>query len=223
MKRTYEVETNLLGMFNIHNLLAVIATCHLNGMRITNILDCIKTLPQVEGRLQHVRLGQSYRVIVDYAHTPDGFEKVFEYADIITPKDHKIITVFGAAGLRDTKKTRDLGHRGRSLLYQHHPDRGRSQDRRLPWGILEQVATGIKNTRHLIILDRFDAIRQAIELANTNDTVLVLGKGNEDYIYRLNGKEHWIGDVTACEQILNEIKDEKEKPSWLTRTSIILY
>ncbi len=208
-EKTYEVETNLLGMFNIHNLLAVIATCHLNGMRITNILDCIKTLPQVEGRLQHVRLGQSYRVIVDYAHTPDGFEKVFEYADIITPKDHKIITVFGAAGLRDTKKRAILGtvadrYCTNIILTEEDP---RTED---SLGILEQVATGIKNTRHLIILDRFDAIRQAIELANTNDTVLVLGKGNEDYIYRLNGKEHWIGDVTACEQILNEIKDEKE-------------
>jgi len=208
-EKTYPVETNLLGMFNIHNLLAVIATCHLNGMRITNILECVKTLPQVEGRLQHVRLGQAYRVIVDYAHTPDGFEKVFEYADIITPKDHKIITVFGAAGLRDTKKRAILGsvadrYCTNIVLTEEDP---RTED---SLGILEQIAFGIKNTRHLIILDRYDAIRQAIELANTNDTVLVLGKGNEDYIYRLNGKEEWIGDVIACEQILKEIQDEKE-------------
>ncbi len=209
-EKTYKVETNLLGMFNVHNLLGAIATCHLNGVRLPNILESVKTLPQVDGRLQHVKLGQSYRVIVDYAHTPDGFEKVFEYAEIITPKDHKIITVFGAAGLRDTKKRAILGsvadkYCTNIILTEEDPRTEDSLD------ILEQIASGIKNTRHLIILDRYDAIRQAFELANRNDTVLILGKGNEEYIYRCNGKEPWIGDVTASEQILTEILSEQIK------------
>ncbi|NTW95083.1 MAG: UDP-N-acetylmuramoyl-L-alanyl-D-glutamate--2,6-diaminopimelate ligase [Erysipelotrichaceae bacterium] len=207
--KTYKVSTNLLGMFNVYNLLAVIASCHLNGMRISNILESVKNLPQVDGRLQHVKMGQNYRVIVDYAHTPDGFEKVFEYADIITPKTNKIIAVFGAAGLRDTKKRAVLGsiadrYCTNIIITEEDP---RTED---SFEILKQIASGIKTTRHLIILDRLDAIRQAIELANKNDTVLVLGKGNEDYICRANGKELWLGDVVACEEILKSINDEKE-------------
>lgn len=209
--KTYPAETNLLGMFNVHNLLAAIAVCHLNGMRLNNILEGIKTLPQVDGRLQHIRKGQSFRVIVDYAHTPDGFEKVFEYADVITPKDRKIITVFGAAGLRDTKKRAILGsiadkYCTNIILTEEDP---RTENN---LAILEQIASGIKNTRHLIIQDRYDAIRQAIELANSGDTVLILGKGSEDYIYRANGKEPWIGDINACEAILNEHQNNKENP-----------
>lgn len=207
--KTYKVNTSLLGMFNVHNLLAVIANCHLNGMRISNIIESVKDLPQVDGRLQHVRMGQNYRVIVDYAHTPDGFEKVFEYADIITPKDHKIIAVFGAAGLRDTKKRAILGavadrYCTNIIITEEDPRTENSLE------ILEQIASGIKTSRHLIIVDRFDAIRQAVELANREDTVLILGKGNEDYICRFSGKEAWMGDVTACEEILKSITDEKE-------------
>jgi len=208
-EKTYKVSTNLLGMFNVYNLLAVIASCHLNGIRVCNILESVKALPQVDGRLQHVKMGQNYRVIVDYAHTPDGFEKVFEYVDIITPKTNKIIAVFGAAGLRDTKKRAILGsiadrYCTNIIVTEEDPRTENSLE------ILEQIASGIKSTRHLIILDRYDAIRQAIELANKNDTVLILGKGNEDYIYRANGKEDWIGDVDACESILKTIDEEKE-------------
>jgi UDP-N-acetylmuramoyl-L-alanyl-D-glutamate--2,6-diaminopimelate ligase len=207
--KVYKVSTNLLGMFNVYNLLAAIVSCHLNGMRISNILESVKSLPQVDGRLQHVKMGQNYRVIVDYAHTPDGFEKVFEYADIITPKTNKIIAVFGAAGLRDTKKRAILGSVAdrfcSNIIVTEEDPRTENSI-----AILEQIASGIKKTRHLIILDRYDAIRQAIELANQNDTVLILGKGNEDYIYRANGKEDWIGDVIACEEILKKINDEKE-------------
>jgi UDP-N-acetylmuramoyl-L-alanyl-D-glutamate--2,6-diaminopimelate ligase len=111
--------------------------------------------------------------------------------------------------LRDTKKRAILGAVAdrfctNIIVTEEDPRTENSLE------ILEQIASGIKNTRHLIILDRMDAIRQAIELANKNDTVLVLGKGNEEYIYRANGKEDWIGDVTACEVILKTMNDEKE-------------
>ncbi len=207
--KIYPVETNLLGIFNVHNLLAAVATCHLNGMRITNILECAKTLPQVHGRLQHVRMNQNFKLIVDYAHTPDAFEKVFDYATIITPKDHKIIAVIGAMGLRDTKKRPILGaiadrYCSNIIITEEDPRTENSLQ------ILEQIAAGIKNTRHIIILDRYLAIRQAIELANSDDTVLLLGKGNEEHIYRENGKVPWVSDVIASEQIIKSIQEEKE-------------
>ncbi|KAF0226585.1 MAG: hypothetical protein FD179_696 [Erysipelotrichaceae bacterium] len=209
-EKTYPVVTSLLGMFNVHNLLAVIATCHLNGMRIPIIIENVKQLPQVKGRLQQVKRGQPFRVIVDYAHTPDGFEKVFDYAKIVTNKENKIIVVFGATGLRDTKKRPILGAVAEKyctniILAEEDPRTENSL------GILEQIASGIKNSRYLIILDRYDAIRQALELANINDTVMILGKGHEDFIHRANGKEPWPGDIVVCEEILDRLNDEKEK------------
>jgi UDP-N-acetylmuramyl tripeptide synthase len=62
----------------------------------------------------------------------------------------------------------------------------------------------------LVILDRTDAIRQAIELANTDDTVLLLGKGHEDFIIRSHGKDPWPGDVAVCESLIRQSTGEKE-------------
>ena len=203
------VTSSLLGRFNVHNALAAIACCHMNGMPMQAIIDRLATIPQVSGRLEHVKAGQPFKVIVDYAHTPDGFEKVFAYAIAITPKKNKIIAVFGSAGLRDTKKRPILGaladkYCDNIILTE---DDSRNED---PAQIAQHIAAGITSNRTLIILDRTDAIRQAIELANTDDTVLLLGKGHEDFIIRNHGKEPWPGDVAVCESLIRQSTGEKE-------------
>ena len=206
---TYPVKSSLLGRFNVHNALAALACCHLNGMPLLTAIDRLASIPQVSGRLEHVKAGQPYKVIVDYAHTPDGFEKVFTYAQAITPRKNKIIAVFGSAGLRDTKKRPILGaladkYCDNIILTE---DDSRNED---PAQIAQHIASGITATRCLVILDRTDAIRQAIELANTDDTVLLLGKGHEDFIIRSHGKEPWPGDVAVCETLIRQTTEEKE-------------
>jgi UDP-N-acetylmuramoyl-L-alanyl-D-glutamate--2,6-diaminopimelate ligase len=204
-----KVTSSLLGRFNVHNALAAIACCHMNGMPLQSAIDRLATIPQVSGRLEHVKAGQPFKVIVDYAHTPDGFEKVFAYAVAITPKKNKIIAVFGSAGLRDTKKRPILGaladkYCDNIILTE---DDSRNED---PAQIAQHIAAGISSNRTLVILDRTDAIRQAIELANTDDTVLLLGKGHEDFIIRNHGKEPWPGDVKVCESLIRQSTGEKE-------------
>lgn len=206
---TYPVKSSLLGRFNVHNALAALACCHLNGMPIQAAIDRLASIPQVSGRLEHVKAGQPYKVIVDYAHTPDGFEKVFAYAQAITPRKNKIIAVFGSAGLRDTKKRPILGaladkYCDNIILTE---DDSRNED---PAQIAQHIASGITSRRTLVILDRTDAIRQAIELANTDDTVLLLGKGHEDFIIRSHGKEPWPGDVSVCISLIRQSTEEKE-------------
>jgi UDP-N-acetylmuramoyl-L-alanyl-D-glutamate--2,6-diaminopimelate ligase len=205
----YAVTSSLLGRFNVHNALAALGCCVLNGMPIREAVNGLANIPQVSGRLEHVQAGQSFRIIVDYAHTPDGFEKVFTYAQAITPRKNKIIAVFGSAGLRDSKKRPVLGaladrYCDNIILTE---DDCRSED---PAQIAQHIASGITTNRSLVILDRTDAIRQALELANRDDTVLLLGKGHEDFIIRAHGKDPWPGDVAVSESLLRQIADEKE-------------
>lgn len=205
----YPVTSSLLGRFNVHNALAALACCVLNGMPLRDAIDGLAHIPQVSGRLEHVKAGQPFRIIVDYAHTPDGFEKVFTYAQAITPRKNKIIAVFGSAGLRDSKKRPVLGaladkYCDNIILTE---DDARTED---PAQIADQIAAGITGNRTLVILDRTDAIRQAIELANQDDTVLLLGKGHEDFIIRAHGKDPWPGDVAVSEALIRATADERE-------------
>jgi len=206
----YPVETNMVALFNVYNLLAVIAACHENGMKIQDILAYVQNIEPVDGRMERIIEGQNFNVIVDYAHTPDGFEKIFKFADDITPKGKRILAVFGAAGKRDTKKRPILGeiadrYCDMIILTEEDP-RGET-----PHGIAEQIAKGITHSNYSIVEDRYDAIRQALEIANEDDTVLILAKGNETYMYRDFGREPWIGDDAACKEILHDVILNKEE------------
>ena len=206
----YPVQTNMVAMFNVYNLLAVIAACHENGMPMEVILERCKKIEHVDGRMERIEEGQNFQVIVDYAHTPDGFEKIFKFADDITPKGKRILAVFGAAGKRDTKKRPILGEIADRfcdmiILTEEDP---RNE---LPHAIAEQIAKGITKSNYSIVEDRYDAIRQALEMANEGDTVLILAKGDESYMYREFGREDWIGDDNAVREILREVVLIKEE------------
>ena len=209
LNQTYPVVTNFVSSFNISNLLAIIASLHQSGYTIEDIIPLLVNLPQVEGRMEVIQEGQNFDVIVDYAHTPDGFEKIFAFAKSITSPSNKIISVFGSAGKRDRKKRPILGsiadkYSQMIILTEEDPRNESALE------IAQEIAEGIQQANHIIVLDRYDAIQQALELANQNDTVLILAKGNERYITRQFGKEAWVGDDVATKEILRKIIIEKE-------------
>lgn len=209
LNQSYPVVTNFVSSFNISNLLAIIASLHQSGFAIEDILPLLVNLPQVEGRMEVIQEGQNFDVIVDYAHTPDGFEKIFAFAKSITSPNNKIISVFGSAGKRDRKKRPILGsiadkYSQMIILTEEDPRNESALE------IAQEIAEGIQQANHIIVLDRYDAIQQALELANQNDTVLILAKGNERYITRQFGKEPWIGDDVATKEILKKSISEKE-------------
>ena len=199
----YELETNLVARFNIYNLLAVIAALHEKGIGIADMMPYINDLSQIEGRMERVDEGQPFNIIVDFAHTPDGIDKVCQYASAITPKGKRIITVSGSAGKRDTAKRPVFGeifdkYSDMIILTEDDP---RNED---PIEIAHEIAAGIKHTNHIIIEDRYDAIRQAIELADPEDTILILGKGDEKFMYREFGREPYEGDDAIAAEILHK-------------------
>ncbi len=206
----YEIETNLVARFNIYNLLAAIAALHQKGISITQMLPHLKNLSQIEGRMQRINEGQPFNILVDFAHTPDGIEKVCQYASAITPKEKRIIAITGSAGKRDTIKRPVFGeildkYCDMIILTEDDP---RDEN---PHEIALEIASAIKKTNYVIIDDRYDAIRQAIELADPNDTIIILGKGDEKFIYREFGREPYEGDDTIAREVLKKYYFSQEE------------
>jgi len=197
----YPIYTNLVALFNVYNLLAVLATLMEDGYKIEKLQPLLNSIPQVLGRAERIEEGQNFNVIVDYAHTPDGYEKIYEYVNKITEPGKRIITVMGAHGARDHKKRPMIGKiadENSDVIILCSED-NHWED---PVEITQQIAEGISKHSYVYIEDRYDAIRQGIELANAGDTVCVLGKADERYFKIGDGKVDWMGDDEACRQIL---------------------
>ncbi len=198
----YDVKTNMVARFNVSNLLAVIAALHETGYALEEIIPLLTNVSQVDGRIEVIKKGQPFNVVVDYAHTPDGFEKIYAYAKDITPKSSKIISVFGSAGLRDRTKRPVLGEISDSycqmIILTEEDQRTESAEE-----IANEIAGGIKG-KYVYIGDRYTAISQAIEMANKNDTILILGKGDEQFMDRDTRSDYWMGDNNAAEEILSK-------------------
>ena len=185
-----KIRTHIPGKFTVYNSLAATAVGLKLGLTKKQIEDGILALVSVEGRMNRVNEGQDFEVIVDYAHTPDAFLKVFE--SVVPSKRARIISLFGGAGRRDESTRAERGEIGakNSDIVIITEDDSRDEDRTL---IAEEFARGAEKagkTREkdlFVILDREEAIEKAISLAKKDDIVLVLGKGHEKTILRAEG------------------------------------
>ncbi|HTB49082.1 MAG TPA: UDP-N-acetylmuramyl-tripeptide synthetase, partial [Verrucomicrobiae bacterium] len=181
----YDVTTHLPGTFNVYNCLAAIGVARAVGLSKSQIEQGIASLKSVDGRMNSVDEGQDFSVIVDYACTPVGFEKVFATVGPLAKK--RVITVFGSPGRRDELK-RPLqgeiaGKHSDIVILTEEDDRDQDGQK-----ILEEIATGaekagkVRDKDLFFIHKREDAVQKAIDLAQTGDMVLILGKGEETVI-----------------------------------------
>ena len=208
---SYRINTNLIAKFNIYNLLASLSALITFGVDIEELMPQLSNIKAIDGRMEVIDVGQPFNVIVDFAHTPDGILKVMNYAKSITPTTNRIIGVFGSAGKRDTKKRKVFGELANqycnlTILTEDDPRDEQVHD------IAMQIAEGITNNKYIIIESREDAIRQAIEIANTHDTIIILGKGNEKFMYYEEGKVDYQGDDIIAKYMIENygIKGENE-------------
>jgi len=175
----FRVESPLLGRFNVDNLLAAAAGGLALGMPPEEIVAALAAVRRVPGRLEPVEAGQSYRVLVDYAHTEDALARLLAAVRELT--DKKIILVFGCGGDRDRGKREPMGRLAGSLAHIAiaTSDNPRTED---PEKILDEVERGLiasGATKYLRLADRREAIRAAIDLANPGTVVVIAGKGHE--------------------------------------------
>lgn len=177
-----QIDSPLLGQFNLSNLLAVIAAIGAQGFSLAEITPLIAQLEPAPGRMQLVTVDQSaqeIQVIVDYAHTPDALENTLQA--IHQHKAGRIWTVFGCGGDRDKSKRPQMGKIAERLsdCVIVTNDNPRSED---PATIAAEIVRGMNRPNGcLVIADRAQAIDFAIQQAKPGDIVLIAGKGHEDY------------------------------------------
>ena len=170
----------LRGRFNIYNALAAISVGLAEGFTLKEMVPVFGAFPGVAGRFEPVEAGQDYRVVVDYAHTPDGLAGALLAAREITPG--RVIVVFGCGGERDRSKRPLMGEAaGRySDLVILTDDNPRGED---PQQIADEVILGLQRCSpaegYRVVLNRREAIAAALQAAGKRDLVLIAGKGHE--------------------------------------------
>ncbi|HEB9315351.1 TPA: UDP-N-acetylmuramoyl-L-alanyl-D-glutamate--2,6-diaminopimelate ligase [Campylobacter coli] len=191
--QSFHIDSPLLGLFNLYNLLA--ASACVNELVKPNLKDLEKAISGfggVCGRVEQVANG----VIVDFAHTPDGIEKVLD-----TLKNKKLIVVFGAGGDRDKTKRPLMGkiveHFAKIAIITS--DNPRSEE---PKDIMNEILSGFQNPdKALMIEDRKEAINKALKLKEKDDLVVILGKGDEN-TQEIKGVKYPFSDKTVVNEIL---------------------
>lgn len=189
-----ELALPLVGDFNVSNALAALAVGLSQSVPLARCRDALAGFRGVRGRMEVVDCGQPFTVIVDYAHTPEAFDKVMGIVRPLTKG--RLIAVFGSAGERDRQK-RPLqgeiaGHYCDFLVLTDEDPR--LEDR---WAILDEIAAGVERAGkregdgYVKIADRAEAILTALRQANPGDTVLLLGKGHEGSIIYATEKRPW--------------------------------
>lgn len=200
-----EVGVQFIGKFNVSNLLAVYGTAVCLGKKPEDILVVMSTLKSVSGRLQPVNSPSGITAIVDYAHTPDALSNVLNAIHEVLNGRGKVITVCGAGGNRDKGKRPIMAQEAarqsdKVILTSDNP---RFED---PQEIINEMLEGLsaqQRKKTLSIVDRKEAIRTAIMLAEKGDVILIAGKGHEDY-QEIAGVKHHFDDREIVEEIFNE-------------------
>lgn len=207
---TIEIESRLLGLHNLYNIMAAAGAGYLVGVKLQDIREGIRSLQSIPGRLQRVENVFGIRCLVDYAHSEDSLRNVLNSLRQIP--HNRLITVFGAGGDRDRGK-RPLMASTVSLYSDIIIITSDNPRTERPESIIEDIERGIPETFrkvdlssslelqekvYTVIVDRSEAIRMAVMIARRGDIVLIAGKGHEDYIIEGTTKRYF-SDVEEAE------------------------
>jgi UDP-N-acetylmuramoyl-L-alanyl-D-glutamate--2,6-diaminopimelate ligase len=209
-----QIRSKLIGKPNLYNMGAAIATAIGLEIPAEAICEGIANMSAVPGRFESVNAGQSFRVIVDFAHTDDALTRVLQSAREITPGG-RLIVVFGCGGDRDRTKRPLMGEvavKGSDFAIVTS-DNPRSED---PLFIISEVevgvrrAGGIEGKNYQVVADRREAIRHALNMASAGDTVLLAGKGHE--AYQIIGDTSFPFDERAvARELLDELATRRSR------------
>jgi UDP-N-acetylmuramoyl-L-alanyl-D-glutamate--2,6-diaminopimelate ligase len=173
-----KVAIQLIGKFNIYNVLASIAATLVYGVPLKQIISSLESVKGVPGRMELVDSGQEFAVIVDYAHTPDSLENVLKTIKQFAKK--RLFVIVGCGGDRDRTKrpimAKIAAEYGTDPIFTS--DNPRSED---PVAILKEMISGVQGKNYQVIVDRKEAIAAAVNAASPGDIILIAGKGHETY------------------------------------------
>jgi UDP-N-acetylmuramoyl-L-alanyl-D-glutamate--2,6-diaminopimelate ligase len=201
-----EVWVKLIGTFNAYNLLAIYGTAVELGLDSLEVLRLMSELESVSGRFQYIVSNANITAIVDYAHTPDALENVLNTINDVRTNNEQLITVVGCGGNRDTAKRPLMANIATELSDKVilTSDNPRNEE---PETIIHEMEKGIQaqNLKKVLsIIDRFQAIKTACQLAQPNDIILIAGKGHETY-QEIKGIRHDFDDMKNVKEILDQL------------------
>lgn len=201
-----ELNSGLLGRFNVENLLGTLAVLLVSDMTLDHALHEMAKLRSVPGRMQTLGGNGRPAVVVDYAHTPDALEKVLHaLREVTTPGGGKLICVFGCGGDRDRGKRPMMGTVAAKLadvnIVTSDNPRGES-----PQEIIAAIVSAMAGS-YQVVEDRAQAIALAIKTAQAMDTVLIAGKGHEEY-QEIKGVKYPFSDIDVAKASLQAWHEE---------------
>jgi UDP-N-acetylmuramoyl-L-alanyl-D-glutamate--2,6-diaminopimelate ligase len=184
------------GAMSVMNALAAVKTAEFLGVPLEVSARTLASLSRIPGRVEHIDAGQDFLAIVDYAHTPDSLKALYD----AYPRPRKICVLGNTGGGRDTWKRPLMGKIAEDacaevILTNEDPY---DED---PKAIVDAIASGMARAPR-VIMDRREAIREALSLAKPGDAVLVTGKGTDPYIMGANGaKTPWSDAQVVTEEL----------------------
>lgn len=194
----YVVQSKLKAKFNVYNLVMAIGVVLQQGICMEDIIKYCNKITMAKGRCQIIPY-KCHDIVVDYAHTPDAVEKVIDSFREVSK--HKIITIIGCGGDRDKTKRPLMASVAccKSDVVIFTSDNPRTED---PECIIEDMVEGLNATNYIIEIDRKEAIYKGIMMLEQEDTLLILGKGHEDYQI-INTTKHHFDDVLVVYEIIH--------------------
>ncbi len=197
-----EVHFRLIGEFNAYNLLAVYGAAICLGEDSSEVLRILSMLNGAEGRFDYIISKKMIIGIVDYAHTPDALENVLATIKKLRKGHEQVITVVGCGGDRDKTKRPVMAQTAcdlsdKAIFTSDNPRTEKAED------ILTDMETGLSSAakrKYISIVDRKEAIKTAVSLANAEDIILIAGKGHEKY-QDINGVKHPFDDKEVLKQM----------------------
>lgn len=207
-EKNERVKTSIPGRFSVYNSLAAIAVAQKLGCTVENIKEALLNV-RVPGRSELVNNKKELTIMIDYAHSPESLENILSAVKSYTRG--KVISVFGCGGDRDTSKRPIMGEiSGRIADYTIiTSDNPRTENPEL---IVKAIEEGIKKTKgnYKVIVDRTEAITEAIKMANKTDMIVLAGKGHEPY-QEINGIKYPFDERIIVNDIINEIIENEKK------------
>lgn len=187
------------GEFSVYNALSACGAALCLGLSLDDIEKGLVLARGVKGRLEVVPVLTPYTVVIDYAHTPDGLENVLSAVKGFAK--NRVIVLFGCGGDRDTTKRSIMGSIAENMadLAVVTSDNPRSEE---PAKIIEDILSGMKKENHVVIENRKEAIKYAIDRAKEGDVVILAGKGHETYQILKNETIHF-DEREIVREILN--------------------
>lgn len=206
-KRIYQIRSPFLGEVNVYNLTAALVSLAENGYELDDLVTHINNLETIDGVYDRLKF-DDYNIIVDCATTYDSYKKILDYANNVTNETNRVVTLVSinsSDGEQRIKSNIQIADNNSDLLIvtidDTYEDDADEQ--------IKLAVSYISKCNYLVINDREGAIEEAIELLNKGDTLLILGKGSENYEYQGLVKKSYYGDKNIAYKYMNKrIKEE---------------